>query len=109
MILFIEWAIKTSLISALAFGASWFMRRSSASRRHLVWVGAFCAIALLPLCTVLIPASLHSNLPSAELQYSSPVVPVEVFAEEPPSVRAPVIPISWPALIWLVGCLASAA
>jgi beta-lactamase regulating signal transducer with metallopeptidase domain len=117
MILLLEWTIKTCVIVAIAFGASLSTRRSSAAIRHLVWATAFCTIILLPLCTLLIPSSLHSNLPApitrimtprANLQ-SSPIASADPLAVRATSVHADIIPLSWPALIWLVGCLASAA
>jgi beta-lactamase regulating signal transducer with metallopeptidase domain len=117
MILLLEWTIKTCVIVAIALGASFAMRRSSAAIRHLVWVAAFGTIVLLPLCTLLIPPSLHSNLPapitrmtmSSKLQYSVPIASVDSLAARATSVRATIVPVSWPVLIWLVGCLASAA
>jgi beta-lactamase regulating signal transducer with metallopeptidase domain len=117
MILLLEWTIKTCVIVAIAFGASLSTRRSSAAIRHLVWATAFCTIILLPLCTLLIPSSLHSNLPApitrimtprANLQ-SSPIASADPLAVRATSVHTDIIPLSWPALIWLVGCLASAA
>jgi hypothetical protein len=117
MILPLEWTIKTCLIAATAFGISLSLRRFSAAIRHLVWAAAFCIIILLPLCSVLIPSSLHSNLPfpitkvvtPPERHYSGPIGSADSFALRAPSVLAAIVSLPWPALIWLVGCLASAA
>src|SRR5262245_17734582 len=115
MILLLEWTIKTCVIVAIAFGASLAMRRSSAAMRHLIWVAAFCAIVILPLCTLLIPSWLHSNLPAPITRITAAEVGAyrserigEFLAVHETSVRA-AVPLSWPVLIWLVGGIASAA
>jgi len=64
-----ELLAASSLIVALAWLASF---RDSASRRHLVWVGAFGTLVLLPVLAVLVPGSIVLSLPAPT------VVPVAV-------------------------------
>jgi beta-lactamase regulating signal transducer with metallopeptidase domain len=128
MILPLDWAVKTCLIAAIASGASLSLRRSSSAIRHLMWSAAFCTIILLPLCSLLIPSSWRSNLPApitrvlAPEQYNSgPIVPAEssalparsflprAFALALRAFTVSIAALPWPALIWLVGCFASAA
>jgi len=56
-----ELLAASSLILALAWLASF---RDSASRRHLVWVGAFGALVLLPVLAVIVPGSIVFSLPA---------------------------------------------
>src|SRR6516162_2134149 len=116
MILPLEWTIKTSLIAAIALATSWPLRRFSAATRHLVWSAAFCAIMLLPLCSLLIPSSLHSDLPAPITRVLAPTAPpysgstgsTEASALRTPFLPAAVVALSWLDLIWLAGCFTSA-
>jgi beta-lactamase regulating signal transducer with metallopeptidase domain len=114
MILPLEWTIKTCLIAIIAFGVSLSLRRFSAAIRHLVWAAAFCAIVLLPLCSRLIPASLHSNIPAMitrvllPQQPARPIGPADSSASIAQSTPTVFVALRWPALIWLAGCLVSA-
>jgi beta-lactamase regulating signal transducer with metallopeptidase domain len=115
MILPLEWTIKTSLIAAIALATSWPLRRFSAATRHLVWSAAFCAIMLLPLCSLLIPSSLHSDLPAPITRVLAPTAPhysgstgsTEASALRTPFLPAAIAALSWLDLIWLAGCFAS--
>jgi beta-lactamase regulating signal transducer with metallopeptidase domain len=114
MILPLEWTIKTCLIAVIAFGVSLSLRRFSAAIRHLAWAAAFCAIVLLPLCSRLIPASLHSNIPAPITrvllqQPARPIGPADSSASIAQSTPTVFVPLAWPGLIWLAGCLVSAA
>jgi beta-lactamase regulating signal transducer with metallopeptidase domain len=105
------------LIVAIAFGASMVLRRFSAAMRHLVWAAAFGAIILLPLCSLFIPWSLQSNIPAPittvlappQQHHSWPIGSADSPALRTPSVSAAIVSLPWPALIWLLGCLASTA
>lgn len=115
MILPLEWTFETCLIAAIAFATSWSLRRFSAATRHLVWSAAFCAIILLPLCSLLIPSSLHSDLPApitrvlapSAQHYSGSTGSADASALRAPFLPAAVVALSWLDLIWLAGCLAS--
>jgi beta-lactamase regulating signal transducer with metallopeptidase domain len=116
MILPLDWTIKTSLIAAIAFATSLSLRRFSAATRHLVWSAAFCAIILLPLCSLLIPSSLHSDLPAPITRVLAPTAPhyssstdsAEASALHTPFLPAAIAALSWLDLIWLAGCFTSA-
>src|SRR5437764_105838 len=49
--------IKAAAILALAYCAMFFLRRRPAAERHMIWVIAIGSAALLPLLTLLLPAS----------------------------------------------------
>ena len=116
MILPLEWTIKTSLIAAIALAISWPLRRFAAATRHLVWSAAFCAIILLPLFSLLIPSSLHSDLPAPITRVLAPTAPhyssstgsAEASALHAPFLPAAIVALSWLDLIWLAGCFTSA-
>lgn len=57
-------AIKATLILALAWIATRFMRRSSAALRHSVWAAAIVATILLPLLALTLP-TLRAPIPGA--------------------------------------------
>jgi len=129
MILPLDWTIKTCLIAVIALGASLLLRRSSAAIRHLVWSAAFCTMVLLPLCSLLIPSSWHSNLPAPITRVLAP--PEQHYSVPTGSAQSSTLPgsflrlraialalrafipsiatLPWPSLIWPAGCLASAA
>ena len=48
--------IKASIILTAAFCISWLLRKRSAAERHVVWVAALIAAAVLPLLSLLLPA-----------------------------------------------------
>ncbi len=52
--LVLDLCLKSSAILLAAFGVAWLARAASAARRHLVWLAAFIALAILPL-TLAIP------------------------------------------------------
>jgi TonB family protein len=54
--LFVNAALKSTAILALAWLASRLLRRNSAAARHLVWTAAAAALLALPLLTVGLPA-----------------------------------------------------
>jgi beta-lactamase regulating signal transducer with metallopeptidase domain len=116
MILPLEWTIKTCFIAAIAFATSLSLRRFSAATRHLVWSAAFCAILFLPLCSSLIPSSLHSDLPApitrvlapSAQHYSGSTGSADASALRAPFLPAAVVALSWLDLLWLAGCFASA-
>src|SRR5438876_4914882 len=49
-------AFKGTAIAGVAGLAAWFLRRRSASARHLVWTAAVGALVALPLLSISIPA-----------------------------------------------------
>jgi beta-lactamase regulating signal transducer with metallopeptidase domain len=117
MILPLDWTLKTCVIALVASGASLSLRWSSAAIRHLVWSAAFCTMILLPLCSLLIPSSWHSNLPAPitrvlappEQRESGPVGPSKSLPLPASTLTGSIAALPWPALIWLLGCVASAA
>src|SRR5947208_13209302 len=47
--------VKTTVLLVLAAGATWALRRSAASLRHLVWTLACGGVLALPLASALLP------------------------------------------------------
>ena len=47
---------KASVVTAFAMVAGWLTRHRRAAVRHLIFVGAFAVLALLPAATAVMPA-----------------------------------------------------
>jgi beta-lactamase regulating signal transducer with metallopeptidase domain len=54
--LLVDFAVKGSVLIALVWGASLFLRRASASLRNLLWTAALIALITLPVFPPLIPS-----------------------------------------------------
>src|SRR5471030_1770523 len=91
--------VKSSLVVGLAVVASIFLRRSSASRRHVVWLATVLSLMLLPVAEVRLPVwDVHVDkapitgaliVPRAlDAISSSTNSDLETIASEPSSVQA---------------------
>ena len=49
------WFAQSTALLAIAFGATWLWRRSSAALRHRVWCLAFAGLALVPALSASLP------------------------------------------------------
>ena len=79
----LPFALKSTLILAVAALAAFGMRRRSAASRHLVWTAAAAALLTLPLLTRTLPAL---RVPVAS---TGPTAVFQVFATSTPLNRAP--------------------
>ena len=79
MLLFV---FRSAVVFALAFAVSAFLRRRSASERHLVWLAAFVAVAALPLFANG-PSLVQVTPPPVAAQALAPVLPEVVKDAEP--------------------------
>jgi TonB family protein len=96
--LLIDCSIKATFILAAACGLSFFLRRSSAASRHLLWTLALAASLLLPVLTRVTPVW------SAPVR-TSPAAAPRAAASVPLTVPAPPAgpPAGWIPRIWLAG------
>jgi beta-lactamase regulating signal transducer with metallopeptidase domain len=65
--------VMSAVVLALAWEASHLVR-NRASLRHLVWVGAFAALLLLPVLAWIVPAQIHFTLPATHAAAAAPMV-----------------------------------
>jgi beta-lactamase regulating signal transducer with metallopeptidase domain len=115
--------IKGSAILIVAGLVTLAMRRSSASRRHVVWLAALCAILLVPVAEIQLP---NWNVPANRAALVTPLLPPvalqpivqapgyhglftvsPVFTPHAPAPETP--PFDYPAVIrvaWIVGASA---
>jgi len=113
--------IKGSVILVAAQIASAAMRKRSASRRHLVWLGALCALILIPFAEIKLP---NWDVPVAHSPMVAPLVapmplrptaPKQLIAKDVYvlDVAAPfdkpveATPMDWASIVWsgwLIGC-----
>ena len=57
-----EMLLKGTALVMVPFALTIFLRRRSASAKHLVWLSAFCILALLPISQALKPSwGLHTD------------------------------------------------
>ncbi|MBS0274333.1 MAG: hypothetical protein JSR55_08015 [Proteobacteria bacterium] len=102
--------VMSAVVLALAWEASHLVR-NRASLRHLVWVGAFAALLLLPALAWIVPAQIHFTLPAPH------VVPAAAMAQDA-DIGPDIAPLSQPAFhidiatvataivaLWLLGVL----
>jgi len=82
----VDLAVKATLLLCFAGVTVALMRRATASSRHLVWLGAFCAIALLPLARIGMPALRVAVFPAPAATNPAPTSAV-VFQD--PTTGAP--------------------
>jgi TonB family protein len=80
----LAYALKSTVILAVAMLAALLLRRRSAAARHLVWTAAAAALVALPLLTRTLPAL---RVPVAS---SGPTAVFQVFVTSTPLARAPV-------------------
>jgi cytochrome c553 len=110
----LDLCLKSSAILFAAFVVAWVARRASAARRHLVWLAAFVALALLPLALTIPPRWSWSWQPPAPLRpavLTTPPTPSQDLPDPPaevafvrPAFRLP----GWPEIAggaWLGGAL----
>ena len=115
--LLLDLLFKSAVVLLLAAGAAIISRRTSAANRHIVWLAAFCALALLPVTKVAKPlwaydlkaGSALADAPGAVFKTVLPAMRTNpaapVIAEAPASWR---IDVDWPAAgtaLWLAGAL----
>ncbi|MFL6731154.1 MAG: M56 family metallopeptidase, partial [Sphingomicrobium sp.] len=75
-------AVRATLLLLATWGAATIIERrgSSAAKRHAVWAGGFVALALLPLCSLLLP------------RLALPVLPAEAVTLAPAAVGPTLVP-----------------
>ncbi len=112
--LVLDLCLKSSAILLAAFAVAWIARKTSAARRHLIWLAAFITLALLPLTFAISPRwswSLQRPAPAKSVFLNT--IPVTI-AKLPDS-SASTVPTKpawhfpdWSAMaggIWLTGAL----
>src|SRR5271170_1956120 len=90
MNLLLDSALKATVILFAAWTATLFLRRASADVRHMVWLAAMIAVALLP-AVLSIP---QSAIPSAA------IIVAPAIAASP---QAAVQKLPWLFIIWAAG------
>jgi TonB family protein len=111
----LAYALKSTLILAVAALASLLLRRRSAAARHLVWTAAAAALLALPLLTRMLPAlrvPVASTGPTAVFQVFVTSTPLDRARNAAHVGQAPrpaadlqvrPAPLPWPLLVWSAG------
>ena len=95
MNLFIDTALKGSLLIAAAAAAAYFLRNRSAAARHAAWTAAVIGHLVLPALSILMPEWRVSLIPSPSWMESSvPAAVVSINEVQPPPTSAPIPPAS---------------
>ncbi len=97
---FIEMAVKSTLLLAATFAASYAARRASASARHLLWISAMVGILVLPVLSRITPAWTAAP-PAVHLR--TVVHPQSNPAEAQPVEAPATVPLAAIQSIWMAG------
>ena len=120
----VDFAVKGSVLVALVWGASLFLREASASLRNLIWTATVIALIMLPILPPLVPSlelgivpELAPVLPSESVDRPAADIKSRVAIEAESSgigglkdVRTPGVPwTTWAAAAWFLGGLLTMA
>jgi beta-lactamase regulating signal transducer with metallopeptidase domain len=87
----LDLTIKSTVLLGIGALMVLLMRRASASSRHLVWTAALCAVALLPISRLGLPAWKLAVLSAPVAQpAASPLLATPLMAPEPLTIRSQV-------------------
>ena len=105
--------VMSAVVLALAWEASHLVR-DRASLRHLVWVGAFAVLLLLPLLAWLVPTQIHFTLPAPHAAVAASIVQDADIGPDIAPLPQPDFHLGMVAIataifaVWLIGVLAVA-
>lgn len=120
----VDFAVKGSVLVALVWGASLFLRGASASLRHLLWTATVIALIMLPILPPLVPSfemgivpelppvfPLESvDRPAADINDRNPLEAESTAIGGPKDVRTRGFPwTTWAAAAWFLGGLLTMA
>ncbi len=83
----VDFAVKGSVLVILVWGASLFLRRLSASLRHLLWTSTVIALILLPILPPLVPSLELRIIPDI-----APGPPIEIADRLAPNINGRNVP-----------------
>ena len=99
----IDIGLKSSLLIA-AFGlVAFFMKRSTASFRALIWLAALSLVLLLPVAHMISPIVHVPIIPNVGANADAVLQIPAATSDYSPKIPMQSIPLNWPLIIWLSG------
>uniref|UniRef100_Q01X37 TonB family protein n=1 Tax=Solibacter usitatus (strain Ellin6076) TaxID=234267 RepID=Q01X37_SOLUE len=93
--IWMDLAVRGTVVLAMAFVASWMLRNASAAIRHFVWTAAFAAVLLLPAAMRVGPRLAVASTPAAATPSVARATPARVQLPANPARNNQPVRIPW--------------